>query len=87
MIKNLSTLTNQELGREIAHARNRRDAFPTNDAAERHTGVMTELRSLLGEQERRREARRAESAPVVHPDYFRNAVIRDATERGLEGRS
>jgi hypothetical protein len=55
MTLDIRTLTGDELGREIAHARNRRDAFA---AGREPAEVLTALRELLDEQTRRREARR-----------------------------
>ena len=58
----IRSLTNNELQRELAHARNKRDAFSMgNEPAE----VMRHLRDLLDEQDRRRSWRQAERYAAV----------------------
>lgn len=55
-------LTDRELEREIAHARNRRDAYA---AGREPAEVMAELRALLDMQAARRRARAIERAAAV----------------------
>jgi hypothetical protein len=52
----LHSLTNDELYRELAHARNRRDAF---SFGREPSEVLSAVKQLIDEQTRRREARRA----------------------------
>jgi hypothetical protein len=52
----INLLNDADLNREIIHARNRRDAFA---AGREPADVMRNLRLLLDEQNRRRDARRS----------------------------
>jgi hypothetical protein len=49
----ITTLTNDELGRELAHARNARDAYSEGRVP---ADVLTRVSDLLAEQARRRAA-------------------------------
>lgn len=51
----LRNLTNDELARELIHARNRRDAYAEGREP---TSVLLAVRRLLTEQSRRRAARK-----------------------------
>ena len=55
-MKQLAAMSGSDLNREIAHARNKRDAF---SAGREPQAVMRHLRRLLDEQIRRRQTRRA----------------------------
>lgn len=73
---NLSSLTDSELSRELAHARNRRDAYA---AGREPFEVTSALRDILSEQDRRR-GERALSRYIHEPD-----VLLRATAPGIAG--